>query len=510
LLSAALVIGSSIVVTANQQQAFAIATTHDQHLHGKYLHLTDIHMDKHYKKDTTMGSTCHREPNKHKHRKKKAGLLAGYWGSPGEDCDSPQRLVYNTIDTIAKEWKHQIDFIIWTGDNARHDGDALITRTKKEIVGYNVKVTELMKKAFALNNRTIPIVPVIGNNDIHPHNELRGMKDNPQLIEFSKIWKDFIPKDQVKDFIKGGYYAVDVTPGMRVLALNTLYFFGSNDVVNACSDKKSPGARHIKWLRKQLKKAREQKKKVIIIGHVAPTVKLFKDSCLDDYIKLSVKYSDIITGHMYGHSNMDHFQIISREFSNVATTQQEMEYFDSPFTIMKDKDRFISSLREQYRSVKKARNRDELVVVHVAPPMLPLFYPTFRINEYETDMNSPLFGNWLKYTQWFTNLTYWNDQRDPITGRHLPPHFEVEYSTDETYNMTDLTADSWLEFAERISKKKTGKEWWKMYLDHMFVKTNNKWYGQSVPSTPPDSNNSWWDWIKHVFDTFWNMLLFTD
>lgn len=46
LLSAALVIGSSIVVTANQQQAFAIATTHDQQLHGKYLHLTDIHVKK--------------------------------------------------------------------------------------------------------------------------------------------------------------------------------------------------------------------------------------------------------------------------------------------------------------------------------------------------------------------------------------------------------------------------------------------------------------------------------
>lgn len=163
----------------------------------------------------------------------------------------------------------------------------------------------------------------LGNNDIHPHNELRGMRDNPQLIEFSEMWKDFIPTDQVKEFQRGGYFIVDVVPGIRVFALNTLYFFGSNDVVNACSDPKSPGARHIRWLKKQLKHARQDNVKVIIIGHVPPTVKTFKDSCLDDYIRLSTKYSDIITGHMYGHANMDHFQIISREFTNTASIENQ-------------------------------------------------------------------------------------------------------------------------------------------------------------------------------------------
>lgn len=45
----------------------------------------------------------------------------------------------------------------------RHDADALITRTKEEIVGYNVQVAELLKEAFRLeNNRTLPIVPCIG------------------------------------------------------------------------------------------------------------------------------------------------------------------------------------------------------------------------------------------------------------------------------------------------------------------------------------------------------------
>lgn len=304
------------------------------------------------------------------------------------------------------------------------------------------------------------------------------------------MWADFIPASQQKPFKRGGYFAVDVVPGIRVLSINSLYFFGSNDVVSACGDPTSPGARHVKWMRHQLKKARKDGVKVIIIGHVPPTVKTFKDSCLDDYIKLSTKFADVITGHMYGHANMDHFQVLSRELGNVATMNNDDE--DDQINIQQDAGRFVATLRKQYKKVKKARNHQDLVVINVAPPMLPLFYPTFRVNEYQANTNSTHFGTWLKYTQWFTNLTHWNEQRDPVSRKHLAPEFEIEYTTDKTYDMPDLTADSWLDFAERISAKK-GKDLWKTYLDNMFVKTNNNWYGQSVPVQNPKI--SWWDWF---------------
>lgn len=343
------------------------------------------------------------------------------------------------------------------------------------------------------------------------------MKGNPQLLEFSQMWSDFIPVKQLKAFKRGGYFAVDVTPGIRVLSLNSLYFFGSNDVVNSCSDSASPGAKHIKWMRSQLKRARKDGVKVLVIGHVPPTVKTFKDSCLDDYIKVSTKFADVIIGHMYGHANMDHFQILSRGFTSSTGTDnsefmtlspvsigdyknevkdQDDDDFSSLVEIQKDAGRFITSLRKQYKKVKKVRNTQDLVVVHVAPPMLPLFHPTFRINEYESNRSSPQFGDWLKYTQWYTNLTHWNEARHPITRKRLEPQFEIEYSTDETYNMTDLTLKSWLDFAEKISTKK-GKALWKTYLANMFVQTNNDWYGQSIPIQEP--HLGWWDWLRETF-----------
>jgi endopolyphosphatase len=35
------------------------------------------------------------------------------------DCDSPMSLVNMTFDWIKKEWAEEVDFVIWTGDNAR-------------------------------------------------------------------------------------------------------------------------------------------------------------------------------------------------------------------------------------------------------------------------------------------------------------------------------------------------------------------------------------------------------
>ena len=44
---------------------------------------------------------------------------AGHFGIPDGPCDSPFSLVNATFEYIEKVWKDKIDFIVWTGDNAR-------------------------------------------------------------------------------------------------------------------------------------------------------------------------------------------------------------------------------------------------------------------------------------------------------------------------------------------------------------------------------------------------------
>ncbi|KAF7728939.1 Endopolyphosphatase [Apophysomyces ossiformis] len=425
-----------------------------------------MHMDSYFQVNATIKSECHRAPKKHKGKKWRKGKLAGYWGSPTSECDAPTHLIEHTINWIGQNWKNKLDFVIWTGDNARHDIDGKIPRTRKEILDYNQRLTDMMRQTFTMEetNRTITIVPVIGNNDIHPHNILHGNqlnRDKPITLEdFATMWRDFIPQDQLDAFMQGGYFAIDVVPGIRVLSLNTLYFFNSNDAVHPCKVKGGTADRHMEWIKEQLERARKDRVKVYMIGHVPPSPKTFRKSCLSRYINISLAYADIITGHMYGHANMDHFQILkSTKKSKKKITEPEGD-----LRAEKDVDRFISSLRQQYKQAH-SENGTSAIVVHVAPPVLPVYHSTFRINQY--DKRQASFGQWLQYTQWYANLTYWNQ-----LPQNRPLEYEIEYATDTTYDMADLGVDSWLELARRMTENtKVSEALWNTYLDNMLVQT---------------------------------------
>ncbi|KAF7964355.1 hypothetical protein HWV62_9665, partial [Athelia sp. TMB] len=105
--------------------------------------------------------SCHRKTPKKKEDE------AGYFGSPYGECDSPLRLTNFTLDFLEEHWASEIDFVIWTGDNARHDEDHQIPRTTAEIFDTNRRVASKMHEIFS--ERGIPVVPSLGNNDVWPH-----------------------------------------------------------------------------------------------------------------------------------------------------------------------------------------------------------------------------------------------------------------------------------------------------------------------------------------------------
>ena len=75
-------------------------------------------------------------------------------------------LVNYTFDWLQKEWANEVDFVIWTGDNARHDIDRNLPRTPSEIMSLNQMMASRMRETFG----SVPVVPSLGNNDIYPHN----------------------------------------------------------------------------------------------------------------------------------------------------------------------------------------------------------------------------------------------------------------------------------------------------------------------------------------------------
>lgn len=346
-------------------------------LQGRFLHITDIHPDGYYIVDGTEKSACHRK------KPKKAKERSSYYGTPYSDCDSPFTLTNYTLDFLDREWSSEIDFVVWTGDSARHDNDHKLPRTTAEIYGLNRVITKKMEDVFT--SKGIPVVPSIGNNDIWPHNIMMP-GPNSITFEFSSIWRSFVPFESYQVFQRGGYYSVEVIPGsVAVVSLNTMYFYDSNKAVGGCEpkDAEDPGNLQLDWLEVQLHLFRRRGMQVWLSGHVPPSSDNFYPDCYVRYAELSLRYQDTILGHLYGHMNADHFFFLDAETIADEPASADPEDVDS---LGRKKKELYNSLIKTFSELPKGRkkvNYDDYGVVNVSPSVVPNpFLPSFRIFTY--------------------------------------------------------------------------------------------------------------------------------
>ena len=278
------------------------------------LRLLDLHPDLFYKyhSSTSKEDACHRGDG-----------TAGRLGAETTDCDSPISLINETFKWIGKHIKDDVDFVIWTGDSARHDNDENIPRTEEQIVNTNELLVSKFVETFGkedhindtdpTNGFVIPIIPTFGNNDIMPHN-IMDQGPNKWTKEYLRIWKQMIPEEQRHGFEKGGWFFVEVIPNkLAVFSLNTLYFFDSNTIVDGCDAKSEPGYQQMEWLRIQLQFLRQRGLKAILMGHVPPARTESKtswdESCWQKYTLWMHQYRDVVVGSLFGHMNIDHFML---------------------------------------------------------------------------------------------------------------------------------------------------------------------------------------------------------
>lgn len=282
-------------------------TGREKKLYGRFLHITDMHPDPFYKEGTSLKRACHNgEPGGHNDKAPK-------FGKPMGECDSPMILMELTLDWITKNLRDKIDFVIWTGDNIRHDNDRKIPRTEVQIFGMNELIAGKMRSMFASPDNENPrdfdveVIPSIGNNDVFPHN-LFSLGPTLQTREFYKIWHPFVPEEQQRMFDKAASFFTEIIPGkLAVLSINTLYLYKANPLVDNCNSSKEPGYQLLLWLGYVLEELRNRGMKVWLSGHVPPIPKNYDISCFHKFNLWTHEYRDIIVGGVYGHMNMDHF-----------------------------------------------------------------------------------------------------------------------------------------------------------------------------------------------------------
>ncbi|SCU88726.1 LAFA_0E14246g1_1 [Lachancea sp. 'fantastica'] len=433
-------------------------------LHGRFLHITDIHPDPLYHTGTSAGEVCHRgEP-------KDDSDTAARFGVAMNGCDSSMDLMNYTLNWIEKNLRDKIDFVVWTGDNIRHDNDRRHPRTESQIFDLNAKMASRFEDMFRKKDSIDPrdfdvnVIPSLGNNDVFPHN-LFSLGPTLQTREVNSMWSNFIPQEQQRSFDRSTSYFVEVIPGkLAILSIETLYLYKANPLVDTCDSKKEPGYQLLLWLGYVLEELRSRNMKVWLSGHVPPLPKNYDGNCFHKFTLWTNEYRDVIIGGIYGHMNIDHFVPLDAKKSWKAIEKAGGKSFEVNFENLDDgyefddvldgaveasdaramgakpvnKVAYIDGVRETYyekiaskasslfsverkrkKNSKKHKNRDKskdhykgkidrYSIVNVAGSVIPTFNPSFRVWEYNTSglgtdysVNGMPTQDWQKF---FDNL----------------------------------------------------------------------------------------------------------
>ncbi|KAF8681405.1 Calcineurin-like phosphoesterase [Rhizoctonia solani] len=328
-----------------------------------------MHPDSYYLPGASISSFCHsKKPRKESER-------AGQFGAPGTDCDTPISLVDSTLAWVEKEWADRIDFVIWTGDNARHDTDSSIPRTPAEIRDMNREIAHKMDKIFT--PRGVTVVPSIGG-------------PNTVTNDFLESWRSFVPFPSYQVFQRGVYFSVELVPNqLAAISLNTLYWFDSNKAVDGCPKKgNDPGTLEFDWLEVQLKIYRSRKMqasphdhhaaaRVWLTGHVAPTEGDYFPRCFARYGEIALRYQDTILGHLFGHKNLDHFVIHSIDDVLAPTPSMRI-------TGRKKESLIADKLHAEFKELSKQKkvDYDDYFIVNIGPSVIPEYTPSVRVFTY--------------------------------------------------------------------------------------------------------------------------------
>uniref|UniRef100_A0A2K5ZTU2 Sphingomyelin phosphodiesterase acid like 3B n=1 Tax=Mandrillus leucophaeus TaxID=9568 RepID=A0A2K5ZTU2_MANLE len=265
---------------------------------GKFWHITDLHLDPHYKVSKYPFQVC---PS--------AGFQsvpnAGPWGD--YLCDSPWALINSSIYAM-KEIEPEPDFILWTGDDMPHVPDEKLGEAAVlEIVEC---LTQLIREVF-LDTK---VYAALGNHDFHPKNQFPAgiNKIDNQIAE---LWKPWLSNESIALFKKGAFYS-EKLPGPsgagQIVVLNT-NLYTSNELT---ADMVDPG-QQFQWLEDVLTNASKAGDMVYIVGNVPPgffektqNKAWSQEGFNEKYLKVVRKHGCVIAGQFFRHHHTDSFQML--------------------------------------------------------------------------------------------------------------------------------------------------------------------------------------------------------
>ncbi|GFT84891.1 acid sphingomyelinase-like phosphodiesterase 3b [Nephila pilipes] len=243
---------------------FFVSHSIECYVYGYFWHITDIHLDRNYSRNGNAKNGCH---------KKIEDIFAFNFTDNGVygnfQCDTPEFLFNTTIQNM-KDLHSRPDFIVWTGDNMPHSKNGFDMDTVYTEVGV---ITDLLIATMFY-----------------------------YLIKFTSL--------------QGGFYSTLVSPGLRVIALNTILWLSENNENVRVKDPEE----QFQWLETVLSNSIVNQEKVYITGHIPPGfyprttpkqkgIPMYHQHFVEHFQSIANNYSYVIIGQFYGHFHLDMFQI---------------------------------------------------------------------------------------------------------------------------------------------------------------------------------------------------------
>ena len=246
------------------------------------------------------------------------------------------------------------------------------------------------------------------------------------------------------DFLLGGYFFTDIGSSLRVVSLNTIYFFDKNDYACNCSDPTSLGAQELVWVQRLIEESLQDKHYILFIGHIPPSNWL--PDCMTMFFQLIERTAQsgvVIQGSIFGHLHGDQVQL--------------------------------------WPSTTGLPNSSSIGVSYCAPSVVPSFNPAVRSYSYDLQSkpglkNVPTLLNW---NQFYYSLNQ-SAAFAPIMSR-IPFQLQFEYSPVESYSLPNLSLRSWDAFFNNLP---SDQQILQLYNKHVFVSSPEPIPGTSFCKSP--------------------------
>lgn len=284
-----LLLGAALNDAAPAQRSYLPGT-------GRFWHITDLHLD----------PTYHLAPDPTKVCFSSKGAPATKAGVYGDFlCDSPFSLIQSAFSNMAALTQPD-DFIIWTGDSPPHvPPDELSTDLVISVIS---NMTHTIRQHFP----NLTVYPAVGNHDYWPQDQMPA-STNVIYQAMAELWKPWLQPEALLTLSKGGFYSQLVKPGLRVVSLNTILYYGPDKSTENMTDP----AGQFEWLRKTLEKSAQSQEKVYVIGHVPlgflPFVRnttAMRKTHNEQLVSIFREYSHVVAGHFYGHTHRDSIMVL--------------------------------------------------------------------------------------------------------------------------------------------------------------------------------------------------------